>query len=68
MDSMDIAALAVTTRQQYTLQQASVAVMKMAMDSSSQNTEGLVQLLSGGESSRQTAMQTGIGINLDIAL
>ena len=65
---MDIAAISVITKQQYVQQQASIAVLRLAMESASQNAVGLQLLLGSNGTAAAFAQQTGVGMKLDITV
>lgn len=67
MNPMDIAALAVVTRQAYAQQQAGFAVMRLAMDNAQTQAQGVAQLAHTVDA-RQLAALTGIGQHLDITI
>lgn len=67
MDVMDIAALSVVTRQAYAQQQASYAVMRMALDGAQSQAQGLAEMAQT-VNTRQLAQLTGVGQKLDITL
>jgi hypothetical protein len=64
---MDIAALSMGMSQTKAQQDASIAVMKMAMDTGKTNASGLVEMLSQTKS-MEMSVQPNLGGNLDIRI
>jgi len=67
-DFMDIAALSMGLSQMKIAQQASISVMKMAMETAEMQTVNLIKLLETNQKMMEQSVQPHLGANLDIKL
>lgn len=65
---MDIAGMSMLLSQAKVKQQASLSVMKIAMDTSKQRVTDLVQMLQQNNKALEQAVQPHLGSNIDIRL
>lgn len=65
---MDIAALSMGLSQMKIAQQASISVMKMAMETAEMQTVNLIKLLETNQKMMEQSVQPHLGANLDIKL
>ncbi len=65
---MDIAALSMGLSQMKIAQQASISVMKMAMDAAEMQAVNLMKLLETNSKMMEQSVQPHLGANLDIKL
>ncbi|SDJ91385.1 YjfB family protein [Natronincola ferrireducens] len=63
---MDIAALSMSLSQMKVAQQASISVMKMAMDTAKGQTIDLTQMLEANTKMMEQSVNPHVGTNLDI--
>jgi hypothetical protein len=62
---MDIAALSINLNQAKVAQQASIAVMKMAMDTAKQKSQETVNMIEANTKTMEIAANPNLGRNLD---
>lgn len=65
---MDIAALSIISNQAQVQQQASISVMKMVMDSSTEQTQSMLEMASGMTNTLELSVNPQLGSNLDISV
>lgn len=65
---MDIAMLSMAVSQVKVQQQASISVMKMAMDNASQTTQALTEMMGQSASAMEHSVIPHLGGNIDISV
>lgn len=65
---MDIAALSVLSQQAQVKQQASLSVMKMVMDSSTQQTQSVLETVAETTKALELSVNPQLGNNLDVSV
>lgn len=65
---MDIAALSIISNQAQVKQQASISVMKMVMDNSTEQTQAMLEMASGMSSALELSVNPRLGSKLDVSV
>ncbi|MEA4903053.1 YjfB family protein [Desulfitobacterium sp.] len=65
---MDIAALSIISNQVQLKQQASISVMKMVMDTSTEQTQALLEMASGLSRDMELSVNPSLGRTLDVSV
>lgn len=65
---MDIAALSIGLNQMKVAQQASISIMKMAMDTAKNQTEDLTQIIEANTKMMELSMNPYLGSQLDVKI
>lgn len=65
---MDIAALSIISNQAQVKQQASLSVMKMVMNSSTEQTQALITMASETNSATELSVNPHLGSKLDVSV
>lgn len=65
---MDIAALSIISKQAQVKEQASLSVMKMAMNSSTEQTQTLITMASETNSAMELSVNPHLGSKLDVSV
>lgn len=65
---MDIAALSIISNQAQLQQQVSISVMKMVMDTSTEQTQALLKMASGLSRDMELSVNPSLGRTLDVSV
>lgn len=65
---MDIAALSIISNQAQLKQQVSISVMKMVMDTSTEQTQALLKMASGLSRDMELSVNPSLGRTLDVSV